>query len=90
MNKRKLLEHLISELNAMEIIREHKDLCLIKIRFKNKTLSHQYLGVMEVFKYIEDSSGYVRWNGYQKQLNKFELILLMGVVKANHHRICFE
>ena len=89
MNKAKLLEHLISELNTMELVAENEDGKLIAIRFKNKSLTYQDRGVMEVFKYFNDSCGYVRWGGYQKQLNKFELVLLMGIVSANHHRILY-
>ena len=89
MNKAKLLGHLISELNTMELVAENEDGKLIAIRFKNKSLTYQDRGVMEVFKYVDDSSGYVRWGGYQKQLNKFELMLLIGIVSANHHRILY-
>lgn len=89
MNKEKLLKHLINELNTMDLIAENEDGKLIAIRFKNKNLTHQDRGVMEIFKYSDDSSGYVRWCGYQKQLNKFELLLLMGVVSANHHRVLY-
>ena len=89
MNKAKLLEHLISELNTMDLVAENEDGKLIAIRFKNKSLTHQDRGVMEVFKYVDDSSGYVCWGGYQKQLTKFELMLLMGIVSANHHRILY-
>ena len=89
MNKAKLLEHLISELNTMDLVAENRGMKLVAIRFKNKSLTHQDRGVMEVSKYFNDSCGYVRWGGYQKQLNKFELILLMGIVSANHHRILY-
>lgn len=89
LNKYKLLEHLITELNTMDLVAENEDGKLIAIRFKNKNLTYQDRGVMEVFKYVDDASGYVRWGGYQKQLNKFELALLMGIVSANHHRILY-
>ena len=89
MNKAKLLEHLISELNTMDLVAENEDGKLIAIRFKNKSLTHQDRGVIEVFKYINDSCGYVRCGGYQKQLTKFELMLLMGIVSANNHRILY-
>lgn len=89
MNKAKLLEHLIDELNTMDLVAENEAGKLIAIRFKNKNLIHQDRGVMEVFRYVDDNSGYVRWRGYQKQLNKFELMLLMGVVSANHHRVLY-
>jgi hypothetical protein len=90
MNKEKLLKHLIGELNTMDLVAEEEGFGkLISIRFKNKNLTNQDRGVMEVFKYADDASGYVRWGGYQKQLNKFELMLLMGIVSANHHRILY-
>ena len=89
MNKAKLLEHLISELNTMDLVAENRGMKLVAIRFKNKSLTCQDRGVMEVSKYFNDSCGYVSWGGYQKQLNKFELMLLMGIVSANRHRILY-
>ena len=89
MNKAKLLEHLISELNTMELVAENEDMKLIAIRFKNKSLTHQDRGVMEVFKYINDACGYVRWGGSPNALHTFELLLLLGIASANHPRILY-
>lgn len=89
MNKQKLLEHLIDELNTMELISENHNECEVSIRFKNKNLKHQDRGVMVIKKYVDDQSGYVCWGDYRKELTKFERILLLGVVKANHSRILY-
>ena len=92
MFKQKLLKHLVDELNTMELVAVPNNSCssLISIMFKNKNLSYQNRGVMEVFQYLDTKDGYVRWCGHKKQLTKFEITLLMGIVSANHHRIYFE
>ncbi len=90
MNKQKLLEHLVSEINTMGLVCKKQDGCEISIEFKNKNLTHQKRGVMQICKFVDDESGFVRWGEYHKQLTKFERILLIGIVKANHHRIEFE
>ena len=89
MNKQKLLGHLIDELNTMELVSEKENYCEVAIRFQNKELTHQERGVMKIHKYVNDSSGYVCWAEYRKELTKFERLLLLGVVRANHHRILY-
>ena len=89
MNKQKLLEHLISELNTMDLIAEKESDCEIAIRFQNSSIKFQDRGVMKIHKYVDDQSGYVRWGEYHKELTKFERILLLGIVSANHHRILY-
>ena len=89
MNKQKLLEHLIDELNTMDLVSEKENECEISIRFQNPSLTHQKRGVVKISKYVGDQSGYVVWGDYRKELTKFERVLLLGVVKANQHRILY-
>lgn len=89
MTKWKLLDHLIRELNTMTLISEQGNTYSQKIRFKNPNLTYQDRGVMEIQRYVDSKDGFVTWGGYRKSLTQFELLLLEGIVSANHSRILY-
>lgn len=89
MTKLKLLKHLIDELNTMSLIHEQCNTYAQKIKFQNSELTHQFRGEMILQRWVDGKGGYVTWGEYKKSLTEFEMVLLEGVISANHHRILY-
>lgn len=88
MKKYEMLDKVIRLLNTCEIHSSMKDTFLETFKFY-QIGDRKFLGEVLISQYFDSGDGRLEAFGQVRNLNCFELLLLRGIISANHSRILY-